>query len=68
MIMGTQCALAQKTYVNIGIGYGMNAASQALLDTEVRTFATTITHKGVHNSLGKGLNFGANFTLLYLTL
>ncbi len=60
-----QYADAQSTYVNVGIGYGMNAASQSSLDTEVKTSAAGIKHTGVHSSLGKGLNFGASFDRMF---
>ncbi len=59
--MGVQCADAQEPYVNVGIGYGMNAASQTMQYTESISSDTVATFKGAHGSLAKGLNVGVSF-------
>lgn len=65
MALGVQCLNAQETYVNIGLGYGMNAASQSMQYTASVTSDTIATIEGVHGSLGKGLNMGVSFGYMF---
>ena len=63
--LGVQCADAQEAYVNVGLGYGMNLASQTMPYTETLSFDSIATIKGVHGSLGKGLNMGVSFGYMF---
>ena len=63
--MGIQCVDAQEAYVNIGLGYGINAASQTMQYTETLSSDTIATYKGTHGSLGKGLNFGVSVGYMF---
>lgn len=63
--LGIHCANAQEVYVNAGLGYGMNAASQTMPYTVSLSSDTIAQVKGVHGSLGKGLNFGVSFGYMF---
>lgn len=63
--LGLQCVNAQETYLNVGLGYGMNAASQTMPYSASLSSDTIASIKGVHGSLGKGLNFGVSFGYMF---
>lgn len=65
MTIGVQHLSAQGTYVNIGLGYGMNSASASRGYNQTTTSSISSTNTEVHGSYGKGFNFGATFGYMF---